>query len=523
LTRGNDWHAELEKENVMSKVVDDDREPPDDEDDTPNDPPPYEPIKKPIGKKVIVIDGKRIEVTLNKVMGEDGKPRYEAADAVVLGPAHGSHALADSNAPHGGPFDPDSWKNLIDPHNPAEIGQIAAIQYYTFDNDLIWSIKGLALDRGEYVKALRDPDLDVRYAFISSLHDGDIKIEGSKRNNETIEVGEGGKATIDSGAGNDTVYVWHQKAIDFDGGAGNDSLLFDYRFGFADQPAQGVTIDLAAGTGTNPFGGKITIKNVENVTGQFGAANDLRGDGHANHLEGGTAADTLMGRGGNDTIHVTYGTSLDPRATVADGGTGKDTLIAELSQAAPFTGSGADLRYINTLDLENPGNNTGTFHGGTFTNFEIIKADASGPYFVFDFHGSEKGEDVSGAGSNDSIDGRGGDDIIFGGYAADQLTGGTGADRFLFRYATDSNATDGEDTITDFSHADGDKLDLSKIYGPKLDFIGSKNFDGHAGELHAVKQGGDTLVEADTNGDKHADLALLLNGAPKLVEGDFVL
>jgi serralysin len=210
---------------------------------------------------------------------------------------------------------------------------------------------------------------------------------------------------------------------------------------------------------------------------------------------------------------------------VADGGTGKDTLVAELSDssAAPFIGSGADLRFINTLDLEHPDNNTGTFHGGTFENFETIQADSSGSFYVFDFHGSDKNENILASTSEDTVDGRGGDDIIFGGYDSDRLTGGAGADRFWFRYATDSDVTNGQDTITDFKHGEHDRIDLSKIYGPKLDFIGSKNFDGHAGEVHAIKKGGDTLVEADTNGDKHADFSLLLDGGPKLVENDFVL
>lgn len=418
----------------------------------------------------------------------------------------------------------------------AQTGMIAGIQWLmtadgrpaTAHNSKnlveVMSIAGLSLDRKSYNEGASNHDLEGNYHYLTTLYNGNTVINGSKYGDEGIEVGEGGKATIDSGAGNDVVWVWHKKNIVLDGGSGNDTLRFEYQFGFANQPAQGAVIDLAAGTGTNPFGGTIKVKNVENVVGQSGAANDLRGDGHANHLQGGTLADTLMGRGGNDEIHVKYGTSLDPRATLADGGQGRDTLVAELSDssAAPFTGSGETLRFINRLDLENPADNTGTFHGGTFENFEIIKASSSGPYYVFDFHGSEKGESVYASTSEDTVDGRGGDDVIFGGFAGDEMTGGGGADRFWFRYATDSNAA-GEDTVTDFKHAEHDRIDLAKIYGPRLDFIGTDKFHGHAGELHAVKQGGDTLVEADTNGDKAADFALLLHGGPKLAEGDFIL
>lgn len=66
-------------------------------------------------------------------------------------------------------------------------------------------------------------------------------------------------------------------------------------------------------------------------------------------------------------------------------------------------------------------------------------------------------------------------------------------------------------------------IDLSKIFGAKLDFLGGKNFSGQAGEVRVSSNGGDTLIEADTSGDKAADFVLLLAGGPNVVAADLIL
>jgi Ca2+-binding RTX toxin-like protein len=61
---------------------------------------------------------------------------------------------------------------------------------------------------------------------------------------------------------------------------------------------------------------------------------------------------------------------------------------------------------------------------------------------------------VDGGDAADSILGGTGNDSLLGAAGNDTLTGGTGADSFLFA------AGSGQDTITDFSTADGDKVRL---------------------------------------------------------------
>lgn len=69
-------------------------------------------------------------------------------------------------------------------------------------------------------------------------------------------------------------------------------------------------------------------------------------------------------------------------------------------------------------------------------------------------------DQLSGDGGSDSLLGGSGNDLLNGGSGADVLTGGSGRDRFVFDLAP--NLSGNVDIITDFSHAQGDKLLLSK-------------------------------------------------------------
>jgi Ca2+-binding RTX toxin-like protein len=383
------------------------------------------------------------------------------------------------------------------------------------DPDLtVMSMNNLAIDPHTFVASMSSQDLEKRYSYGVSLFNGPDKIQGGKHEDQYIEVGEGGKAVVDSGSGDDTVYVWHRKTVDFDGGKGSDTLIFDHVVGGGDiQATIGATVDLGKGTATNPWSGAITLTNVENVVGYLLAANTIIGSSQANDIGSGGFGDTIKGLGGNDviTVQAYFGDSGTPRNMHVDGGSGTDTLKFE-----------GIFGQANTLDLLHPEDNTGTFANSTFKGFEVFLGQDNMDSFTF--RGSNAGEKVVSSvlsTASDVFDGRGGDDVLNAGAGADMLTGGTGADKFQFVTGSDTTPA-APDTITDFSHAEHDKIDVSKFFGT-LHFIGSAAFDGHANELHFTNQGDQTLVEADFDGDKTADFALLLDGAPQLVAGDFAL
>ena len=80
--------------------------------------------------------------------------------------------------------------------------------------------------------------------------------------------------------------------------------------------------------------------------------------------------------------------------------------------------------------------------------------------------GNQVGNDLQGRGGNDSIFGQGGSDVISGGAGFDFLTGGGAQDRFVFD-AAGTTAAPERDAITDFSFAQGDKIDL-RAYDAQL-------------------------------------------------------
>lgn len=186
-------------------------------------------------------------------------------------------------------------------------------------------------------------------------------------------------------------------------------------------------------------------------------------------------------------------------------------------------------------------------------HFQYDDANGSGfssrTYRVFDWSDDFHGRSINGSSnkdiiisgnfddtiraknSNDMVDAGAGFDTIEGGLGKDQLFGGGDADTFVYKTIKDSTvASSGRDMIMDFSHRQGDVVDLHSIdantkLGGNQSFvlIGSHDFTHHAGELRAVKSGGDTHISGDVNGDGKADFAIVLDPALTLQRGDFVL
>src|SRR5262249_5396823 len=98
------------------------------------------------------------------------------------------------------------------------------------------------------------------------------------------------------------------------------------------------------------------------------------------------------------------------------------------------------------------------------------------------FLGGAQGDTLDGAGSDDSLAGNGGADLLPGGGGNDPISGGTGADIFTQNLM-------GLDVITDFSHADGDRIDLRPA--------GIASFSDLT--AHASQVNGDVVIQDGTN------------------------
>lgn len=269
--------------------------------------------------------------------------------------------------------------------------------------------------------------------------------------------------------------------------------------------------------GNDTFKGGDSTKSNDYILGYDG--NDrIYGNRGDDYLDGGKGKDTVYGGAGKDWV---LGASGNDKLY---GGSGADTLHGGSGDDRLYGGSGADVldggRGNDRLTGE-AGNDDLSGREGNDT----LRAGAGNDYLFGD-----SGKDVLyGDSGNDGLDGGSGNDRLYGGTGQDQLTGGAGADRFIFTSIKDSRPS-APDSILDFSHAQGDKIDLRAIDADKtkpgdqaFKMIGNSAFSKKAGELLTETDGfGVTTISGDVNGDGKADFAFKIK-FDSLGSGDFLL
>jgi Ca2+-binding RTX toxin-like protein len=174
----------------------------------------------------------------------------------------------------------------------------------------------------------------------------------------------------------------------------------------------------------------------------------LIGSNFADNLTGGSGNDTISGGAGNDTIQGGDGNDL------LSGGAGNDVING---------GAGTDTADYRTAT------------SGVNVNLGQTGAQNTGGAGTDTLSGMEN---LVGSSFNDTLSGNNG---------ANTITGGAGADTFVFR-------TGGIDTITDFSAAQGDILDISNLVSGLVQVDDIDNF------LRLTTSGGNTNVLVDNNG-----------------------
>lgn len=203
------------------------------------------------------------------------------------------------------------------------------------------------------------------------------------------------------------------------------------------------------------------------------------------------ARDTINGGASDDEIRgFTGGDRLF-------GNAGADTLIGDAGQDTLFGGTGADV-LLGGLGLDR----------------------------------------LFGQEDNDKLLGGAGDDFLTGGKGRDDLYGGAGADTFIWKgvseFARATSDIYSRDIIFDFSHSEGDLIDVKTIDANRFaagnqdfTFIGSSAFGTNTpGQIHVVATSSSQVwvVELNTDNDTAAELSMAVisfTGAP--VAADFVL
>lgn len=240
-------------------------------------------------------------------------------------------------------------------------------------------------------------------------------------------------------------------------------------------------------------GGKEYIAPIyDAATIRAGSTNDI--------LHGSLSADKLYAGAGNDKVI---------------GERGSDLIYGQDGNDALYGGDHHDKLYA--------GNGDDTLKGG---NGDDLLSGAAG---ADKLHGDADSDWLQGGSGNDALSGGTGNDYLVGDAGRDLLYGGKDADVFVFRKITDSGvASSTRDVVKDYAQADWFDFSLidanSKISGNQaFTWMGTKAFDGDAGELRYQKTSGNTYIYADIDGDKKADFSLKIEGAFTLDTGHVFL
>lgn len=136
---------------------------------------------------------------------------------------------------------------------------------------------------------------------------------------------------------------------------------------------------------------------------------------------------------------------------------------------------------------------------------------------------------LSGEKGDDELNGGDGNDVLDGGFGSDTLVGGIGADRFVYHKLQD--IVGGAEVIRDFSHVQGDTIDLvrfdadSRADGRQsITFIGEGAFSGtDSAEVRvSIASAKLNVLQFDVNGDGKIDALVNVRTSTTLDASDVV-
>ncbi|MGT2504177.1 VCBS domain-containing protein [Bradyrhizobium guangxiense] len=236
-----------------------------------------------------------------------------------------------------------------------------------------------------------------------------------------------------------------------------------------------------ASTGHDSFTGGVNAAIGSNFADSYDAS---AYDNGFNSFQGNGGNDTIAGNGATQVqysnatsgVVITIGAGGAGSAS-GDGSVGTDTFTSVNSALGGNFADSYDASGFSGFNSfqGNAGNDTITGNGSTqiqynnatgAVNVDLAAGTASGDGSVGtdtitggvnNVLGSNFGDTITGSAGADFLNGNGGNDTINGGGGNDNLNGGFGADTFV--YADGGGA----DFVSDFSHAQADKIDLSGV------------------------------------------------------------
>jgi Ca2+-binding RTX toxin-like protein len=339
----------------------------------------------------------------------------------------------------------------------------------------------------------------------------------------------------------------------------------------------GDTVVEAAGGGTDTISSSqinidlLANPNVENATLTGSAPLTATGNALNNVLNGAgnTAANTLIGLGGDDTYIVGAGDivveagggndtvqsaliSLDlasydlvenivltgTLALTATGNAGANRIDGAQNSAANVLsgGAGDDTYVVGAGDVVVEVAGLGSDRVLARANFvlpaavsvETIEANAGSTGLVLT--GNALAQTILGGAGNDTLTGGGGGDVLIGNGGQDVIKGTNGSiDRMRFLLPSDSAVGATRDVIQAFNPAEGDRIDLATIDAnlgvagnQAFTFIGKSTFTGAGSQLRYFVSGSDSIIQGAISGTTVA-FEIRVQGTTSLAAGDFML
>jgi Ca2+-binding RTX toxin-like protein len=267
--------------------------------------------------------------------------------------------------------------------------------------------------------------------------------------------------------------------------------------------AAGVSFTITVTDGIETRQRVLKIDFTQSGTTETKGADVLTGDSGNNRIDGLAGNDTLYGMQGADILLGGAGHDILDGGRGVDrmaGGPGNDTYfvrdVGDYVEELPGAGLDLVLSYIGNYTLPanvedghimaagnsnltgNELNNTlragfgdNVLRGNTgrdTVSYEYATAAVSVSLAVTDVQDTKGSgfdrlvsiENLKGSEFNDTLTGSAGANVLAGGMGQDILTGGLGADVFVFYWVTESAVGSTRDQISDFSVAQGDRLDL---------------------------------------------------------------
>ena len=227
-------------------------------------------------------------------------------------------------------------------------------------------------------------------------------------------------------------------------------------------------------------GKALQLNNIEfasiigNATVTGGSGNNFAvGDDGNQFISLGEGDDTLYGGAGDDTIGSADGNDLlfgDQGYDTVNGGSGDDTTWGGLDNDVVYGNTGNDVVYGNQYnDTLYGGQDADTVYGGQ--DDDIVYGNLGADLL----YGNLGADTLYGGDGADTVNGSEGADLVYGNAGGDHLSGGAGDDTLFGGAGQDTfsvGSGDGADIISDFSVADGDRIEIAAdLNGTTIDSL----------------------------------------------------